>query len=127
MMKSELYRMILNQLEILMPNFDLTQNLFLIKKDGELIGYELANKDEPITAKSNELVEYGSILELYLEVRDNLGFKQKSSMLRAIRIANNLTQTDVGNIVGKTRFEISRWENKFNPPQEIIDILINSL
>lgn len=95
-MKTELYNMILNQLEMLMPNFDLTQDLFLIKKDGELVGYELANKDEPITAKSNEMVEYGSIIELYLEVRSNLGYKDRSSMLRAIRIANHLTQSEVG-------------------------------
>lgn len=92
-----------------------------------MVGYELANKDEPIKAKSNEMVEYGSIIELYLEVRSNLGYKDRSSMLRAIRIANHLTQSEVGSIVGKTRFEISRWENKFNPPKEIINKLLENL
>lgn len=124
-MQIELYQMIIQQLEILVQNFDLNTNLFIIKRNNILVGFELAeNKDEPLTAKSNELVEYSTIIELYIDIRQKLGYKERSSMFRAIRLSKKLTQSDVASMLEKTKQEISRWENRYNPPQKIIDILI---
>lgn len=124
----EFHKMIVKQLEFLMTQKDLDTELFIFKKGNQFMGFEFAeNKTKPITIAENEVLEKESIIALYLKVKKELGFKENQSKLKALRLSNHLTVQETADLLDKTRQEISRWENTYNPPNEIISILIEKL
>lgn len=124
----DFYLQIVDHLEIAMKSFDLIQNVFIFKnKTNKLIGFEVSEDDEPLTAKSSDSIEIGTIIELYIEAKKNLGFSERKSMLKALRLSNQLTQTDIGRLLGRTKQEINRWENVYDPPVEIIEEITRKL
>jgi DNA-binding transcriptional regulator YiaG len=124
----EFHKTIVKQLEFLMTQKDLDTELFIFKKGNQFMGFEFAeNKTKPITIAENEVLEKESIIALYLKVKKELGFKENQSKLKALRLSNHLTVQETADLLDKTRQEISRWENTYNPPNEIISILIEKL
>jgi len=127
-MTNEFYEKVINHLELLMKQFDLNHNIFVFKnKDNEFVGFELTEDEEPTTAKSTDTVEYGTIIELYSFSKKKLGFKDNQIMLKALRLSNDLTVQNVADLISKTRQEVSRWENTYEPPIKIIETLISNL
>lgn len=50
--------------------------------------------------------------------------KTNGELLLGFRLQNKLTQTDIGNLVGKDKREVSKWEKGYRAiPQSIIDTL----
>lgn len=122
-MKNEFYNMIIKQLELLMSQNDLNTEVFIFKDNNKFVGFEFNKKNKSVTSRLSEKIEAKSIIDLYLESKKKLGFQENQIMFKALRLSNNLTLQEVANMLNKTRQEVFRWENTYNPPNEIITTL----
>lgn len=120
------YEQIIKHLEILIENGHMQSAVVLFYKDNKFVGFQLdLAKDKK--GRPGEEIKESIVIELYLDIKEKLGINQKSSMLKALRLNYNLSQQDLGNLIGKSRREIFRWESGVEPREENMELLLKAL
>ena len=120
----DFYKQIILHLEVLMQQNDLITDIFIIKKDNKLTGFQFSNNVEKVVLRNGEYIEQGSIIELYLKAKNELGINNRSAMIKALRIVNNLTQNELAKKLGITKQEIYRWENGVKPNEMVYETIL---
>lgn len=120
--------MSINQLELVLRAHGPNAEVFILYKDHKIVGWELKsdNKEWPTVVESNETGVVGLAVDLYIDYRTQLlNIPEICSKLRAVRIAKNLEQKEVAELIGKTKQEVHRWENKVVAHDDMINDIID--
>lgn len=118
------YNHIVKYLENMLEYLPLDEKIIATYKNEKLIAF--AHK-RPINFDASEKNVEKELLDFYLEVRKILGIKDKCSMIRASRISKGITVNELAKKLDRTKQEVSRWENRVAPRDEIFQVIMMHL